>query len=122
MRLLWTTLLVTAALSVASCAVGLRPAAPTVTPSGVRFTFERPDAHSVAVAGSFNDWSVSSHPLTRERTRGLWSGIVVLPPGEHLFMYVVDGTEWVSPPLAQDLVDDGFGAKNGIVVVGPTDR
>ena len=45
--------------------------------------------------------------------------IVPLPPGEHAFMYVVDGAQWMSPPLASDYVDDGFGAKNGVVVVKP---
>ena len=32
-------------------------------------------------------------------SRGVWTIVVQLPPGEHLFMYVVDGTQWISPPL-----------------------
>ena len=40
-----------------------------------------------------------------------------LPPGEYLFMYIVDGTRWLSPPAAEDYVDDGFGAWNGVLVV-----
>src|SRR5262245_5729386 len=102
-------------LSSASCATTMAPAAPVVTPAGVRFVLMRAEATSVAVAGSFNQWSASSHPLVR--ANGLWTIFVPLPPGEHAFMYVVNGTEWVSPPLAEDYVDDGFGAKNGIVVV-----
>jgi 1,4-alpha-glucan branching enzyme len=107
------------ALSSASCATTMAPAAPVVTPAGVRFVLMRSEATSVAVAGSFNQWSASSHPLVRAKAGGLWTIVVPLPPGEHAFMYVVDGKEWVSPPLALDYVDDGFGAKNGIVVVGP---
>jgi hypothetical protein len=34
-------------------------------------------------------------------------------------MYIVDGDSWISPPYAEDYVDDGFGAKNGVVVVRP---
>ncbi len=34
-----------------------------------------------------------------------------------VFMFVVDGKQWVSPPMAEDYADDGFGARNGIVVV-----
>ena len=105
-----------------SCAASIAPAAPVVTPAGIRFALMRPEARSVALAGSFNQWSSSSHPLARERSRGAWTIIVSLPPGEHLFMYVVDGTEWLSPPLAEYYVDDGFGAKNGVVVVRPTER
>ena len=95
------------------------PASPVVTPAGVRFILVRPDARSVALAGSFNQWSQSSHPLVREGSRGLWTTLVRLPPGEYLFMFVVDGAQWISPPSAEDYVDDGFGARNGVVVVRP---
>ena len=105
---------------VGACAATLAPSSagpPVATPGGVRFVIARPDAASVALAGSFNEWSAASHPLARMKSGGLWTIVVPLPPGEHMFMYVVDGREWVSPPLAEDYVDDGFGARNGIVVV-----
>lgn len=79
----------------------------------------QPEARSVALAGSFNQWSVSSHPLVRDGSRGMWTVVVSLPPGEYSFMYVVDGTQWISPPVAEDYADDGFGGKNGVVVVRP---
>jgi 1,4-alpha-glucan branching enzyme len=104
-----------------ACAASIGTAPPVVTPAGVRFALMLPDARSVAVAGTFNQWSSSSHPLARERS-GIWRLIVALPPGEYLFMYVVDGTEWVSPPLAEEFADDGFGSKNGVVIVRPTER
>jgi 1,4-alpha-glucan branching enzyme len=117
MRVVLSTAAALAALVSASCAATMTPAPPSVTPAGVRFMLMRAEASSVAVAGSFNQWSASSHPLARAKVGGLWTIVVPLPPGEHAFMYVVDGNEWVSPPLAEDYVDDGFGAKNGIVVV-----
>src|SRR5437899_7722356 len=106
-----------ATLASASCATTMTPAPPAVTPAGVRFVLMRADAANVTLAGSFNQWSASSHPLVRAKAGGLWAIVVPLPPGEHAFMFVVDGKDWVSPPLAEDYVDDGFGAKNGIVVV-----
>lgn len=90
---------------------------PLVTPDGVRFAVMQPEARSVAVAGNFNQWSTSSHQLARSSAGGVWTTTVMLPPGEHLFMYVVDGTQWISPPAAEDYADDGFGANNGVVVV-----
>ena len=90
--------------------------APLVTREGVRFSLEQPAAQAVAVAGTFNGWSRTAHPMTRDGSRGRWTAIVSLPPGEHLFMYVVDGA-WVTPPQAVDFVDDGFGSRNGVVVV-----
>ena len=119
-------LVVAVAAFVSACAMAVMPSSPVATPGGVRFVLMRADATSVALAGSFNGWSTTSHPLARSKTSktskttkpgGLWSIVVPLPPGEHAFMYVVNGTEWVSPPMAEDYVDDGFGARNGVVVV-----
>jgi len=121
MPLVVCVVLVLAAFVSPSCAATMPPAAPVVTPAGVRFVLIRPKAHSVTLAGSFNQWSAFSHPLARD-ARGEWTLVVALPPGEHLFMYVVDGAQWISPPLAQDYVDDGFGSKNGVVIVQPMER
>src|SRR6185503_14490881 len=90
--------------------------APLVTPDGVRFSLEPPTAQAVAVAGTFNGWSTTAHPMTADASRRRWTAVVPLPPGEHLFMFVVDGA-WVTPPQADDYVDVGFGARNGVVVV-----
>ena len=123
MRSHWLALALGAALS-ASCGPAMQTAstAPRITSVGVRFELVRADATSVAVAGTFNQWSASSHPMMREENRGAWTVLIPLPAGEHRFMYVVNGTEWISPPAADDYIDDGFGAKNGIVVVRSTER
>jgi 1,4-alpha-glucan branching enzyme len=118
MRVVWSAAAAAlAALVIGSCAATMTSSPPLVTPAGVRFVLMQAEATSVAIAGSFNQWSASSHPLVRAKAGGLWTLVVPLPPGEHSFMFVVDGNKWVSPPLAEDYVDDGFGAKNGIVVV-----
>jgi 1,4-alpha-glucan branching enzyme len=105
----------------ASCAAAIVQIAPVVSDDGVRFVFVHPSAHSVTLTGSFNEWSTSSHALTREQSSGVWTVVVPLPPGEYLFMYVVDGIQWISPEVAEDFVDDGFGVKNGVVVVRPSE-
>jgi 1,4-alpha-glucan branching enzyme len=101
------------------CAARSTAAPPTITASGVRFTFAHAAAQTIAVAGSFNGWSTDAHPLTLERRSGVWTVVVPLPPGEHLFMFVVDGAEWLKPPLADGYAGDGFGGMNGVVVVRP---
>jgi 1,4-alpha-glucan branching enzyme len=123
MRVLRSIAVALAVVVSASCAAtssGVVSGPPATTASGVRFELMRAEATSVALAGSFNNWSPSSLPLARSNTSkpgGLWTIVVPLPTGEHTFMFVVDGKEWVSPPMAEDYVDDGFGARNGIVVV-----
>ena len=112
-----TSAVVLFALAGSECARPLDYSRPVITPAGVRFTLKHPTAHRVTLAGSFNSWSTSSHPLVQEKPGGTWIAVVALPPGEHFFMYVVDDAEWVSPPVAEDYVDDGFGSKNGVVIV-----
>lgn len=102
-----------------ACMSAVAVEVPAETPSGVRFVFVHPTAHTVAVAGSFNQWSASSHTLARD-ARGRWVATITMPPGDHTFMFVVDGTQWLTPPAAEDYVDDGFGARNGVVVVRTT--
>jgi len=48
---------------------------------------------------------------------GLWSVDVPLGEGEYTFMYLVNGTQWVTPPMAEDFVTDGFGQTNGVLIV-----
>jgi 1,4-alpha-glucan branching enzyme len=106
-----------APLGVWGCAPSRAMLAPVVTSDGVRFTFVHASARTVAVAGTFNEWLVDAHLLQREPSGNRWTTVVRLPLGEHAFMFVVDAREWISPPVADDYVDDGFGARNGIVVV-----
>ncbi len=92
------------------------PLTPYQVNGGVEFSLVVSDAESVAVVGNFNGWSHTAHPLAQVE-EDFWSGTVPLSRGEHVFMFVVNDEEWVVPPLADDYVDDGFGQKNGVVVV-----
>jgi 1,4-alpha-glucan branching enzyme len=88
-----------------------------MTADGVRFTFASTAAQTVSVAGDFNAWSPTANPLRRQGTGDVWTTVLALPPGEHLFVFVVDGKQWIVPPLAEHYLDDGFGSKNGVVSV-----
>lgn len=102
-----------------------RPASPPVaaTPAGgtvlVRFELRAPDAHRVALAGSFNEWSDSSIVFTPAAEPGLWSVTVALRPGRYQYLFVVDGERWIPDPEAHAQVEDDFGQRNSLLVVGP---
>lgn len=104
-------------LFLSACAATLKPELPTSVSGGTRFLLSAPAAKSVSLAGSFNGWSPTAHPMAPAGSDGFWSVVVPLPEGEHAFMYLIDGTKWMVPPLAQDFVTDGFGNTNGIVVI-----
>ncbi len=97
---------------------------PVVTPhvpkpmaGGVRFTVLAPGAKQVFLVGSFNGWIKGATPMNIVNGSALWTVDVPLKAGEYTFMYLIDGVRWVTPPLAEDFVTDGFGQTNGVVIV-----
>ena len=79
----------------------------------VTMKLHAPEAHHVAIAGTFNKWKTDTHVLTRQEN-GIWTISVPLKPGEHSYMFVVDGKAWVTDPNAEAYQDDGFGNKNSV--------
>ncbi|PHN06892.1 serine hydrolase [Flavilitoribacter nigricans] len=54
-----------------------------------------PNARSVQLVGSFNNWNSLSHPMSREN--GQWIGRVDLEPGTYEYKFIVDGV-WLADP------------------------
>jgi 1,4-alpha-glucan branching enzyme len=81
----------------------------------VKFVFKGPDALEVYLAGEFNGWDMRSLPMKRNR-KGEWSITVALPPGQHEYNFVVDGT-WVQDPACSERVMNPFGTQNCIMQV-----
>jgi len=80
----------------------------------VRLVFPDPGAaRTVSVAGDFNAWQPEGLPLSRHR--GVWTIDLALPPGIYEYMFVVDGQQWVTDPLARATRDDGYGGANAIL-------
>jgi len=84
-----------------------------------QFVGRFPGARSVEVVGSFNDWRAGVTPLADDDHDGIWNANVILPAGQHEYMFVVDGERWVVDPLAGRYVADGFGRENALLIVRP---
>lgn len=82
----------------------------------VQFALEAPGAESVAVAGDFDGW-VGSHDLEDVDGDGVWTGRIALRPGVHAYMFLVDGSQWMTDPRAQRYTEDGFGNRNAVLAV-----
>lgn len=80
----------------------------------VQFRLEAPAATEVRIAGSFTGWK-PSHQL-HQAAPGLWTVTLPLPRGVHDYAFLVDGTEWVADPFAQQ-VNDGFGGVNSRIAL-----
>lgn len=85
----------------------------------VRFELLAPDAKSVTLAGTFNGWSDSTTVFARGAEPGVWTVTVALAPGEYQYLFVVDGQRWIPDPAAHAQVEDEFGQRNSVLVVGP---
>ena len=85
----------------------------------VAFMLVAPGVKRVALVGEFNGWDPSATQLVQVGRDGPWVTTVPLPPGRHIYGFVVDGSRWMPDPGAPLAPDDGFGAPNSVVVVGP---
>jgi 1,4-alpha-glucan branching enzyme len=81
----------------------------------VEFTLILPQARSVAVAGTFNDWDLSRTPMSAT-PGGAWKATVWLPAGRYEYRFVADG-QWISDPGAGECVENTFGSTNSVLVV-----
>jgi 1,4-alpha-glucan branching enzyme len=77
--------------------------------------FVKPEAKSVCVAGSFNEWNPSRTPL-RRISDGTWIGELSGISGRHEYLFVVDG-QWVPDPNAKESVQNPFGGRNSVLVI-----
>lgn len=81
----------------------------------VRFIYMDDEAKTVAVAGDFSDWNpVELSPRTVNGEQ-VWSGFVTMERGEQSYMFLKDGSEWVTDPMAPVTQDDGFGNENAVL-------
>lgn len=66
----------------------------TVKP--IPFVCVAPEARHVCIAGDFNDWNPTSHPMKRQPDGG-WTLMVELRHGHHFYHYLVDGKPTLDP-------------------------
>lgn len=82
----------------------------------VRFELAAPTASHVTLVGSFNEWNPVATPLQRDPSTGKWIVSLRLPPGRHVYAFVVDG-DVTADPAAPRAADDDFGSANSVVLV-----
>jgi len=74
-------------------------------------------AHTVAIAGDFNNWDPQANILEDPEGDGIWTGTLNLEPGRYEYMFIMDGEKWFPDPNALRYVKDGFGNKNAILEI-----
>lgn len=84
----------------------------------VRFTVTAPGMEQIFLAGDFNNWNATSHPMKKLKG-GVFSLDLELPLGlDCQFRYLNDRGEWFNDPEADAYVPCKFaGAENFVVKV-----
>lgn len=83
--------------------------------TAVHFEVHAPGAHRVELVGTFNDWTPGTVVLDGPDATGHWSATVELPAGRYEYLFLVDGTRWVTDPTAPAHRPDGFGRRNALI-------
>jgi len=80
----------------------------------VEFRLSLPQARTVAVVGTFNNWDTKQTPMQKDGAG--WKATVPLAPGRYEYRFVADA-QWLSDPNAKESVGNDFGSTNSVLVV-----
>jgi hypothetical protein len=107
------------ALGVSQKGAGTEPLAADAqsVPVLVQFRLDASHALSVALAGSFSEWTPAIE--LRESAPGVWTAVVPLTPGVHDYLFLVDGDEWRADPTARSVADDFGGTHSRLLLTPP---
>ncbi len=86
--------------------------------SSIRLSLHSPEAHTVCLAGSFNDWQPDHLQSDAE---GKWSIELSLPPGDYEYLFVVDD-RWLPDPACAERQPNPFGGENSVLRVPTNSR
>ncbi len=79
------------------------------------FSLPAPQAKGIFIAGDFNQWNLSSHPLKRDK-KGIWKISIPLEPGQYQYRFLVDG-HWQNDPDCSSFIENPFGTLNCLRIV-----
>ena len=95
--------------------------------TGVTFRVWAPNASSVNVPGTFNNWNTSATPLTKEVTNSVWNGVWsadaagVTNGAQYKFYIIYNGSGiWKQDPRARLVTYSGSAAGANSIVYDPT--
>jgi 1,4-alpha-glucan branching enzyme len=83
-----------------------------------RITLRFQDNHAgeVCVAGTFNNWDPTQRPMKRWRDERTFTTTMMLPPGQHEYKFVADGT-WIADPACPEWMANEHGSLNSVLTV-----
>ncbi len=87
-------------------------------PVSRQFVFHSRTAHSVSVVGDFNRWNAEEARMARAGDGDLWSITVTIPPGRHMYGFMVNDSLFVLDPREPTGRDADLGVQASVIIVG----
>ena len=112
---------VSPAAAVASAPTSLRPAADVESdsrPVPKQFVLQNTSAKRVSLVGDFNNWNPAAAPLARDPASGIWTTVVPIAPGRHVYGFMIDDSVLVLDPRAPKTKDPSLGVEGSVIIVG----
>lgn len=81
----------------------------------ITFHYENTAAQKVLLAGDFNGWDETKHPMVSDG-EGRWKKNILLVPGTYEYKFLVDG-HWKRDPANKDYCKNSFGSDNSVLQV-----
>jgi hypothetical protein len=107
--------------ALASSPTSLRPAADIDAdsrPVPKQFVLQNNVAKRVSLVGDFNNWNPGAAPLTRDPASGIWTTVVPIAPGRHVYGFMIDDSVLVLDPRAPKTKDPSLGVEGSVIIVG----
>ena len=87
------------------------------TGTGVTFRVWSPQAISVAVPGTFNNWNTTASFLVKEGAAQLWSADIPAARTGHEYKYLINGTNWWKDPRSRKVTYSGYNTSGANSIV-----
>jgi 1,4-alpha-glucan branching enzyme len=81
----------------------------------VAFAYFNPNAQTVFLAGSFNNWDPKQTAMEK-KSDGTWTIELILKPGTYEYRLIVDGL-WQEDRMAARFAPNPFGGQNSVISV-----
>jgi len=84
------------------------------TGKAIQFEIAAHPDSKVYIAGTFNNWDATTHPLNHHPEDGVFKATLLLPAGTHEYKFVVNGV-WHLDATCTDWVHNEHGTLNSVI-------
>jgi len=91
--------------------------APTAGRKRIKLECDADPGCKVFVAGTFNNWNPTRKPMKPAGDDGRYKAVLMLPPGEHEYKFVVNG-DWRIDGSNPQWTPNDVGSLNSVINIG----